>query len=154
MKQKVGWLTQFGHLKGEVNQLSQRIARLNDQIEENSRSRWRGRVIMEHRARLAALRDRLALRRARCMDQLWALYGFIDDIDDSRMRQIMAARYIDNLTWKEVAATIGEYDEQYPRRLHNRFLMVNELPEALCRAWDRQGNTCKQGGVKDYGKAN
>ena len=130
VKRKIGRLNQLRYLKNEVYLLSRRIARLDDQIEENRRLRWRGRIVMEYGARLAALRERLALRRARCMEQLGALYGFIDDIDDSLLRQIMAARYIDALTWKEVAAIIGERDEQYPRRLHNRFLMRNELPEA------------------------
>ena len=135
VKRKVGMLKQLRHLKREVNLLSQRIARLEAEIEDNGRSHWRGRVVMEHGARLNALRDRLALRRTRCMEQLGALYRFIDDIDDSLLRQIMAGRYIDGLTWKEVAARIGERDEQYPRRLHNRYLTRNELPDALIVLW-------------------
>ena len=65
------------------------------------------------------------------MAQLGALHRYIDSIDDSRMRQIMAGRYVDGLSWKEVAARIGERDEQYPRRLHNRFLLQSTLPASL-----------------------
>ena len=65
------------------------------------------------------------------MEQLGALYDFIDGIDDSLMRQIMTRRYIDGHPWRIVAAYIGERDEQYPRRLHNRYLQKLELPEAL-----------------------
>ena len=154
MKQKVGQLKQLRYLKGEVNQLSQRIARLEAEIERNGSCRWRGRAVAEHGARLDALRKRLVLRRACCMEQLGALYGFIDDIDDSLLRQIMAGRYIDGLTWKAVAAGIGERDEQYPRRVHNRFLMRAELPEALT------GNRGEREGDQDlkrreaYEKAN
>ena len=137
VKQKVGQLKQLRYLKGEVVVLSRRIERLEVEIEV-ARPRWRGRAAADHRARLIALREELVRRRERCMAQLEALYGFIGDIDDSRLRQIMAGRYIDGLTWKEVAARIGEASEQYPRRLHNRFLARFELPSALVKA---QGDT-------------
>ena len=131
VKRKVGQLKQLRHLKGEVILLTQRLERLETEIEANAHCRWRGRAVVEHGARLIDLRDRLADRRIRCMAQLDALCGFIEGIEDSRLRQIMAGRYIDGLTWREVAAHIGERDEQYPRRLHNRFLAQAELPAAL-----------------------
>lgn len=145
VKQKVGQLKQLRYLKGEVVVLSRRIERLEAEIEA-ARPRWRGRAAADHRARLIALREQLVRRRERCMAQLEALYGFIGSIDDSRLRQIMAGRYIDGLTWKEVAARIGEASEQYPRRLHNRFLARFELPPALVKA---QGDTERFEGRND-----
>ncbi len=139
VKQKVGQLKQLRYLKGEVMLLSRRIERLEAEIEADRRVRWRGTA--DHRARLIALRERLARKRERCMAQLEALYGFIGDIGDSRLRQIMAGRYIDGLTWKEVAVRIGEASEQYPRRLHNRFLGQVELPPALVGIGRTQGDT-------------
>ena len=50
------------------------------------------------------------------------LYRFIGEIDDSLMRQIMQLRYVNGLTWQQIAFAIGETDEQYPRRKHNAFL--------------------------------
>ena len=131
VKQKVGQLKQLRYLEGEAALLAGRIAQLDAQIGINRRARWRSRGEAEHRARLIALREKLAQRRDRCLAQMDALCGFIDGIGDSRLRQIMVGRYIDGLTWRGVAASIGERDEQYPRRLHNRFLMRNELPAAL-----------------------
>ncbi len=131
LKQKVGQLKQLRYLKGEVILLSGQIARLETEIELNRRSRWRSRGVVERRAQLIALRAQLTQRRDRCLGQLDALCGFIDGIGDSCLRQIMTGRYVDGLTWRAVAASIGERDEQYPRRLHNRFLMRNDLPEAL-----------------------
>ena len=141
LKQKVGQLKQLRYLKGEVILLSQRIARLENEIEGNVRCRWRGRATLEHGARLTAMRDELESRRAACMAQLDALVRYIAAIDDSLMRQIMAARYIDGLSWKEVAARIGERDEQYPRRLHNRFLTRSALPEILTEAQEPVNDT-------------
>ena len=123
LKQKVGCLKQLRYLKGEVDQLSQRIARL----EALSDAGW------PDAAALGALRERLGLRRRHCMEMLGAMYAFIDDIDDSLTRQIMAYRYIDGFTWRQIAGCISERDEQYPRRLHNRFLARTGLPGALDR---------------------
>ena len=140
VKRKVGQLKQLRYLKDEVDLLSQRIARLEWRIERNSRCRWRGRSTEAFGARLIALRRRLVFRRNCCMEQLEALCAFIDQIDDSRMRQIMVGRYVDGMTWKEVAARIGEWDEQFPRRLHNRFLKDCPLPEALNDARETSGD--------------
>ena len=131
VKEKIERLKQLRYLNGEVILLSQRIERLETEITINARCRWRGRVALDHGTQLVALRDALAARRAACMAQLVDLHQYIDSIDDSRMRQIMAGRYVDGLSWKEVAARIGERDEQYPRRLHNRFLTQSTLPASL-----------------------
>ena len=131
VKEKIEQLKQLRYLKGEVILLTQRLERLETEITGNTRCRWRGRATLEYGAQLVALRDALAARRATCMAQLGALHRYIDSIDDSRMRQIMAGRYVDGLSWKEVAARIGERDEQYPRRLHNRFLLQSTLPASL-----------------------
>ena len=131
IKGKIEQLKQLRYLKGEVILLTQRLERLETEITGNTRCRWRGRATLEYGAQLVALRDALAARRATCMAQLGALHRYIDSIDDSRMRQIMAGRYVDGLSWKEVAARIGERDEQYPRRLHNRFLLQSTLPASL-----------------------
>ena len=140
VKWKVGQLKQLRYLKNEVDLLSHRIARLEWRIERNSQCRWRGRSSEAFGARLIALRRRLVFRRNCCMAQLEALCAFIDQIGDSRMRQIMFGRYVDGMTWKEVAARIGERDEQFPRRLHNRFLKDCALPEALTSARETSGN--------------
>ena len=188
VRQKVAQLKQLRYLKGEVIVLSQRLERLEAEIERAGRARWRGRPVVEHGARLVVLRERIArlewriernsqsrrrgrsseafgarlialrrrlvFRRNCCMAQLEALCAFIDQIDDSRMRQIMVGRYIDGITWKEVAARIGERDEQYPRRLHNRFLASSALPEALAGCGRARGGAQDPEGREDCGKAN
>ena len=129
MREKVRALEQLRWLRGEVDGLSQRIAELELAAQGGvgritgmpGRGRLRDRT-GEYAARIADLWDRLEARRTRCMEELGALYAFIDDIDDSLLRQIFTYRYIDGETWQAVAVRIGETDEQYPRRLHNRYL--------------------------------
>lgn len=132
-------LAQVRYLKGEVNLLSQRIAEMEQAAAEGGRvgKAWED------------MRDRLDARRWRCMELLGALYGFIDDIEDSRMRQIMTYRYIYGESWQRVATRIGESDEQYPRRLHNRFLAGAEVPSLEeTDGWLRRRQWQRERGLK------
>ena len=121
IKNKIVRLRQLSLWKREVDALSQQIAALQA---------WRGETDgdAEEAQALDRLLHRLAWRRSDCMEGIGALYEFIDDVEDSRMRQILTGRYIEGLSWQQVARSIGEKDEQYPRRLHNRFLERANVP--------------------------
>lgn len=114
-------------LKREIDDLSQRIADLEWKA-QNCEGRIRGLPgtppEMAGRLREAAAdaRERMEARRLSSMVELGRLYAFIDDIPDAQLRLILSARYIDGMSWKQVAFKIGEYDEQVPRRIHNRAL--------------------------------
>ena len=129
MKDMIERLSQLRHLKREVDELSQRIGELEERAMGGSarpmgmlRSGRLDDRVARVAASLADLRDRMARRRLDCLEELGRLYAFIDDLPDSQLRQIFAARYIDGLSWQNVAWRIGETDEQVPRRLHNRAL--------------------------------
>ena len=129
LKEKVAALGQLTQLRREVDLLSQRIAELElaaqggaGRVTGMPRGTARWDRTGDYAAKLADLADRLEARRGRCMDLLGALYDFIDGVEDSRMRQILTYRYVDGESWRCIAGYIGERDEQYPRRLHNRFL--------------------------------
>lgn len=129
MKDMIERLSQLRHLKREVDELSQRIGELEERAMGGSarpmgmlRSGRLDDRVARAAASLADLRDRMARRRLDCLEELGRLYAFIDDLPDSQLRQIFAARYIDGLSWQNVARRIGETDEQVPRRLHNRVL--------------------------------
>ena len=129
MKDMIERLSQLRHLKREVDELSQRIGELEERAMGGSarpmgmlRSGRLDDRVARAAASLADLRDRMARRRLDCLEELGRLYAFIDDLPDSQLMQIFAARYIDGLSWQNVARRIGETDEQVPRRLHNRAL--------------------------------
>ena len=129
MKDMIERLSQLRYLKREVDELSQRIGELEERAMGGSarpmgmlRSGRLDDRVARTAAGLADLRDRMARRRLDCLEELGRLYAFIDDLPDSQLRQIFAARYIDGLSWQNVARRIGETDEQVPRRLHNRAL--------------------------------
>ena len=137
MKELVERLNQLRYLKREVDELSQRIAQLELEAQGGSgrisgmpRSHRLDDRVAQAAASIADLRDRMEERRLDCMVELGRLYAFIDDADDSLIRQILAARYIDGLSWQRIAMRIGEGDEQVPRRLHNRYLQ-KKIAEGL-----------------------
>ena len=126
-KGMVEWLSQVTALKREIDDLSQRVAAL----EWEARG-CRGRISgLSHpraetestiAAKAEALRAKMDARRLERMEELGRLYAFIDDIPNARLRLIFSLRYLDGLTWQQIAFKIGEYDEQIPRRLHNQAL--------------------------------
>lgn len=129
MKEWIQRLSQLRDLKREVDELSQRIAQLEAQAQGGASRisglpRGSGRVdrMAELIVKIESIEDRMERRRLDCMEELGRLYAFIDSVDDSRTRQVLCARYIDGLSWQDVAWRIDETDEQVPRRLHNRFL--------------------------------
>lgn len=73
-------------------------------------------------AEIADLKSLIDLNIKKCFYELNRLNRYINTIPDSQMRMILSLRYINGLTWQQIAFSIGEYDEQYPRRKHNAFL--------------------------------
>jgi len=117
-KELIGRLSQLRDMRAEADELSQRIARI--ELAQRGRICAPGPASVRALAGLEDARSRMEARRLACMEELGRLYALIDDIPDSRLRRIFALRYIDGLTWLQVAFRIGETDEQYPRRAHNK----------------------------------
>lgn len=70
---------------------------------------------------IGILRRQIELDLLKCMGLLLNMENFISSIDDSQLRMILSLRYINGLSWQQIAFSIGEHDEQYPRRLNNAF---------------------------------
>ena len=113
-------LSQLKDMKREVDELSQRIAQI--ELKQHGRNLAPGPASERARAGLEDARSRMESRRCACMEELGRLYAFIDDIPDSRLRRIFSFRYLEGLTWLQIAFRIGECDEQVPRRAHDRYV--------------------------------
>ena len=126
-KDMVERLSQVTALKREIDDLSQRIATLEWEARGcrgriSGLPRPRAETESAIAAKAEALRAKMDARRLERMNELGNLYAFIDDIPNARLRLIFSLRYLDGLTWQQIAFKIGEYDEQIPRRLHNQAL--------------------------------
>jgi len=122
-------LSQLYYLNREIEQIKNRIAEL-ECIATSSTSRITGmphasgisEKVGKYAAEIADLKELLDLNLKKCFYELNRLNRYIESIEDSQMRMIMSLRYINGLSWQQVAFSIGEYDEQYPRRKHNAYL--------------------------------
>lgn len=77
-------------------------------------------------AEIADLRSIIDANIRRCWRELRRLSRYISTVEDSQMRQILTLRYIECLTWNQVADAIGGGNtEDSVRMAHNRFLSQN-----------------------------
>lgn len=77
-----------------------------------------------------AQRDMLLIQRLECQKK--EIEYFVHNIPDSITRRIFTYRYIDGKvkpSWQWIAFKIGEHDESYPRRKHNKYLKRAENAE-------------------------
>lgn len=122
-------LSQLYYLNREIEHLKTRIA----EIEGLATSTTKQITGMPHVAgvsdnvgkyvaELADLKELLQLNLKKCFYEFNRLNRFIQSIEDSQLRMILSLRYINGLGWQQIAFSIGERDEQYPRKKHNRFL--------------------------------
>lgn len=121
-------LSQLYWLNREIRQDQERLRELEEAAEaivprygEGVRSGPRDRVgdlallICEQRMLIERKRQRACLEQNR-------LCRYVSGIEDSLMRQIIALRYLEGLSWNQVAQRIGGVTEDSVRMAHNRFL--------------------------------
>ncbi len=71
---------------------------------------------------IAYLTDLIAQNMKRCICALLRLQAFVNTIEDSELRIIFYERYIKGKSWLSIAFQLGYYDEQVPRRKHDRYI--------------------------------
>ena len=128
-KEMIDRLSQLRFLRIEIRNLERKLRRLEQGVEH--RKKLIGKLMddgesWEDITRFVEPIFETYQSTKRCvyeyLEEYHSLTQFIHDIPDSRMRLILTERYLNGLTWLDVAFSIGEYDEQYPRRLHNQFI--------------------------------
>ena len=124
-------LSQLRFLKIELKQLEQKVRRLEQIVEQ--RKNLTKKMIddgesWEDISRFVepVFDTYLSSKRFVCeyMEEYRQLTQFIFSLGDSKIRTILTERYMNGLTWKAIAFSIGEHDEQVPRRIHNQFIQA------------------------------
>jgi len=75
------------------------------------------------------LERKLKLRLDELMNLVEETNEYISNQEDSEIRQILALRYINGLTWHQIAKHLGYADESVPRKKCNRFLKMTDKSE-------------------------
>jgi glutathionyl-hydroquinone reductase len=74
-------------------------------------------------AEIADLKGLLDLNLKKCFYELNRLNRYIESVTDSQMRMILSLRYINGLSWEQVAASISScISGESVRKAHDRFL--------------------------------
>ncbi len=108
-------LSQLYHLNREIANDRRRLALLRDKayaasspnlsgmpVESASRDK-----VSRYSVEIAELERIIAAKLDRCMNERVKIERYIADISDSLTRQIFTYRFIDNLSWTQVAHRVG-----------------------------------------------
>ena len=123
-------LAKFKHLNRECAIEKKRLASLRGALERKEASSLYGVTPVVNEAEKKALRGEIVLLEhvtALHLDEILKKYEeiltFIQSIDDPLGRMILSLRYVNGLSWTQVAAHIGgENTEDSVRKYHDRHL--------------------------------
>ena len=128
-------LSQMHFLDGEIRQSRRRLERLERLLEE-ARAQAAfdegERELAEQCAReMAEIRQGLEQSIQRRWQEMRRLLAYIEDIDDSLIRQILTCRYVDGKTWVKVAREIGgDNTEDSVKKAAYRYLQRGQARRA------------------------
>lgn len=131
-------LEQLRYLNNEIKILREQVERLNAQVVTDvvtGSSKFY--PFVEHKIsiegmpccnKVSKLKFKLELRLKELLILQSEAIDFICGIDDSEIRLIFTLRYIENLTWQQVAFRLGRAgDGSTERKKHNRFLELSRV---------------------------
>ena len=79
----------------------------------------------QRKSELRCLKKKLANKDAELLAKLNEVEDYIDQIDDSRIRQLIRYRFIDNMTFKEISKVMYESEES-ARKAIDRYLSTEK----------------------------
>ena len=129
-------LKQYNSIREEIKELRREIARIEKQKPKHATDKVTGSDdqfpyakkhftitgIVENK-NLIRKKEILIDRLKKCEKIKIEIDKFITEIPDSLTRRVFRYRYIEGLTWLQIAYRIGKHDESYPRKvIHDRYL--------------------------------
>lgn len=126
-------LNQYTDLVKEAQKLEKRIERLRKQSSQVSdvvqNGYKRHAVIFGYDvvrdSKLKELEFLLMDRKAKIIIQQTEIENYINNIEESDVRQIFEHRYIDNMNWIQIQVAMGYEHEDTARKKHDRYLEKN-----------------------------
>lgn len=123
-------LSQLYYLNREIEEQQRRLHELEclatsctSQITGMPKVQWNSDKVAKYAAEIADLKALLDLNLKKCFYEFNRLNRYIETIDDSLMRTVLALRYINGLSWRQIAFSIGGGNtEDGVRQMVHRFL--------------------------------
>ena len=112
-------LVQLYYLNREIMHDTEELVNLKIENRGNAKTEWEKR-----KERMIRKREKeLVLKIRSCTELRDKVKGFIDNIDDSLVRQVLHYRYSKCMTWRQVAYVIGGRNtEESVRKIAERYL--------------------------------
>ena len=113
-------LAQLQYLNTEIEIYERQIERLEALAESTTARAVPAKVqlsgrsdrVGEYGVRLAALREKLEASRLRRVAEWERIEGYISGVEDALIRQILQLRFVEGLSWQQVAEGIGGKNTQ------------------------------------------
>ncbi|WP_368261264.1 RNA polymerase subunit sigma-24 [Eubacterium callanderi] len=127
-------LSQLFYLNREIEQNKKRLAELEEAAisctagEITGMPHGSGSVdkLGNYAAEIADLKALIELNIQKCWYELNRINRYIQGVEDSFMRQVLTYRYVNGLSWNQIALSIGGGNTADSVRMaHNRFLKEN-----------------------------
>ena len=123
-------LSQLYWLNREIEEQQRRLAELESlatscayQITGMPKGRGVDDKLAKYVAEIADLRSLIDLNIKKCFYELNRLNRYINSLEDSLIRQILSLRYINRLSWLQIAFSVGGNNTaDGVRKAHDRFL--------------------------------
>ena len=123
-------LVQYCDLKVEIENLEKRIDRIQKQSEivaDVVQNGYRGRAVIRgvdliRKQKLERLNNILKERYERDLQLQIEIEEFINNIQDSKLRQIFEFRYIDGFSWIQIQTILKFKHEDTARKKHDRYI--------------------------------
>lgn len=123
-------MSQLYYLNREIEQLERQLEELECLAESTTQvitgmphGSGTSDKVGRYAVRIADLRSMIDNRKARCWDEMNRLNAYIDGVEDSLTRQILTLRYVNGLSWQQVADSVGGgISSDGVRKIQQRYL--------------------------------
>lgn len=127
-------LSEYCDLREETKKLEKRLERLDNQDEQVAdvvQNGYKGHAVIRgydyiRKHKIETLEKILQERHDKLLEEQTKIELFISSIKKSDLRRIFEYRYIDNMTWFEIAHEMKMNNEDVPRKRHDRYLEKNK----------------------------
>ncbi|EHN13420.1 hypothetical protein [Clostridium sporogenes] len=117
---------EIGHLKNRIEELECIAISSTSQITGMPHATGISDKVGKYVAEIADLKELLDLNLKKCFYELNRLNRYINSVKDSQIRMILTLRYVNGLSWRQIAFSIGGGNtEDSVKKLAYRYLKKN-----------------------------
>lgn len=112
-------LSQLKTLRQELSYCKSRLRRVEKEIDNADAKQTKKSLLCEFKRESEIINERILM----CKREENKLLEYINTISEADIRMLFTLRYVDGIrSWQKIAFMVGEHDESYVRRKHDRYI--------------------------------